>query len=1475
MPSGLPSSFASAAAGQTARDQRGNGQSNTGRGAGSGEWPRANGTRTFRRSSTTPFNPNSTSNASSTFAEGMQNSVSDMSSYSSNNQSAYADSQGDMRYTRDQLLDIYKTTDMGQIDAASLFTPTWDPSHVNGNQSSRPWGKAGETGHIPQDPTVCWDAAGNVKPINLEPMTAEERELLNGDVNSTLKPPQPKQQQQQPQDGSVQQVGGGGGGVNGRKTSVGAGNYPVASPSNSRPVTRRRETADTNPFSSAAVASPTASRFSREDSWFSRRNTEVTKDATLTDEPEEDTNPRETPSRSQPNYGLLRSNTAGSSSAFNNAGALWGPGTPTSSSGIGGGAFGNFAIPTPGTATKQFQAPASGSRLAHLIPGKEPSENSAPKALDAATWRSRPRTDTDPFTAEDAVSGSAALGGARDTSPSATAQQPPQRGGLFDTPVKGNAGDFGMAGLNLGERGDGPSSPSETNPYRSPMGDRVQEVQDDHHDTDRSTHPPGATEPHSGYSTLPRSFGATPFDGSDRSQTSSVGAKGFPTQVNPLTGWPAASVGTPDRERSLHNPFGSSIFSPLDGLPSPSIGGLGGVFGPNPNRMGRGRLESLFPPSMQAEMHAHEHDHHFDSPHEPRQANPLGAIGRGAIGLGREMTGSPIRAGRGVFDDHFAHPEASRSPFSATEQGHLGLAPTAQNQGFPATGGPSAPSAQQSSEHAAVRTMVMPDRMRWVYLDPQGMTQGPFSGLEMNDWYKANFFTPDLRVKRVEDTEFEPLGQLIRRIGNSREPFLVPQMGIPHGPPPSVPFTGGGNEPVPPLQNAFPSFGRTLTAAQQNDLERRKQEEQLLLARQREMAQTYVRFPLQTTGLHHHSSLHSLHSQPSFGSMTSPITMPPQAPIGPLAPGAFFDSGVSLVPGPVQAPIGPSTDQFPSDLNMGERQVMANIQAGGLPGVFHSQPAPNVDNGLQSQLPGIDQLQQDEEGFDVRLRQFHDIRAQRDAEDAAAAQAVQAPETHVQPVTHEEKVPVAAPAAVEPATTNHVAAPEPAAAKKIASQAQEELSLTEKVRKTQADHAKSAQQPSASGLPMPFPPPQNTPLAAPTAQRPASNLPNRYGDRSASGTPDTTSDGVPLAPPPTAPWAREPGAETHKGPSLKEIQEAEAKKAAKKEEAAAAARRHALEMETAALREREKAAAVTLSTGLPATSTWGTGSPVGAPAGSPWKQPAVVKAPVASSAASKKTLADIQREEEQRKLKAKEAAQQANAVSGAALGKRYADLASKTSAPPGMAAASVVGTAAAATAQAPVGGGWSTVGAGGKVKVPTGPAVVQNRAASTSGVKAAPSPVVAPKATPKPAQTSLKDAKILANEEFKKWVHHDLVRNGVAESRTEDIIGMLMECPLDKHILGDIVYDVSTTINCRHFAEEFIRRRKLADKGIFEKEPAASSAANDNKTSSNGGWNEVAKKGGSSSNNSSGAQAPKEDAPGFKIVPSKKNKGKK
>lgn len=74
----------------------------------------------------------------------------------------------------------------------------------------------------------------------------------------------------------------------------------------------------------------------------------------------------------------------------------------------------------------------------------------------------------------------------------------------------------------------------------------------------------------------------------------------------------------------------------------------------------------------------------------------------------------------------------------------------------------------------------------------------------------------------------------------------------------------------------------------------------------------------------------------------------------------------------------------------------------------------------------------------------------------------------------------------------------------------------------------------------------------------------------------------------------------------------------------------------------------------------------------------------------------------------------------------------------------------------------------------------------------------------------------------------------------------------------------------RHFAEEFVRRKKLADKGISEKTPSANEPK---ATSGGGGWSEVAKKTTGTPNNA-GAIGAEEAMPGFKVVSGKK-KGKK
>lgn len=89
---------------------------------------------------------------------------------------------------------------------------------------------------------------------------------------------------------------------------------------------------------------------------------------------------------------------------------------------------------------------------------------------------------------------------------------------------------------------------------------------------------------------------------------------------------------------------------------------------------------------------------------------------------------------------------------------------------------------------------------------------------------------------------------------------------------------------------------------------------------------------------------------------------------------------------------------------------------------------------------------------------------------------------------------------------------------------------------------------------------------------------------------------------------------------------------------------------------------------------------------------------------------------------------------------------------------------------------------------------------------------------------------------------------------------MISEFPMEA--IKDAVYSSSQLIDGRHFAEEFVRRRKLADKGVVE--PSNSGSGSGFSTAGSSGWNEVAKKG-----------PPKEDpTAGFKVIPNKK-KGKK
>ena len=109
----------------------------------------------------------------------------------------------------------------------------------------------------------------------------------------------------------------------------------------------------------------------------------------------------------------------------------------------------------------------------------------------------------------------------------------------------------------------------------------------------------------------------------------------------------------------------------------------------------------------------------------------------------------------------------------------------------------------------------------------------------------------------------------------------------------------------------------------------------------------------------------------------------------------------------------------------------------------------------------------------------------------------------------------------------------------------------------------------------------------------------------------------------------------------------------------------------------------------------------------------------------------------------------------------------------------------------------------------------------------------------------------------------------------------LLSFPAETEILSEAVYANSQTLDGRRFAEEFIRRRKLADKGQIP-DPSSGSGGlmsfspvngGEGKNGGGGGWSEVAKKQGPSATTAAGSLK-EEASSSFKVVAAKK-KGKR
>ncbi|KAF3914030.1 hypothetical protein AA313_de0200001 [Arthrobotrys entomopaga] len=1123
----------------------------------------------------------------------------------------------------------------------------------------------------------------------------------------------------------------------------------------------------------------------------------------------------------------------------------------------------------------------------------------------------------------------------------------------------------GAPGMS-GSQGSEPLSPSDTNPYQSPLPEA-----EDAAGEDDGTGPSGM-----------RSF--RPTAGSDRSQTSSAGIMGAGLSgIGGLGGF-NGPLGTPGL-------WSNPPLSRDGGLGSgtPQTGGIGsGFFGPSADSSGIGtpsgastgafgttrasRLGQLFPAEQQQQLQ------HLQEQQRQQNRSMLeddGGFDPTEAFRALTMSDKAKTENRNSSDSLFgSNPRHAENPYFDADLPSSGQSQSGQQQvqskasfpilsqqssmsslpqfppGTSTSGAAPASSSQPPSQRSSGgHIMIMPDKISWVYKDPTGKIQGPFSGLEMHDWYKAGFFQPDLLIKRQEDGDFELLGQFIRRVGNSREPFLIPMQGpaFPPGAGWTAPNPWGQNTidaangiVQPPFPGAFPTFGTTLTAEQQNALERRKQEEQYLMARQREylvqqqviakqVAAAQHMSRMSQESLHHHPSQASLHSQPSLTNIQTPggFGAPPSQP-GPFGELRHTTSNPSLegfatgsqefagFPGTIQTPQGfrpsgagpqtPQTTREQAELLERQRAQMARQyqnqqqllerqqqqraqllqqaiggqgqqQQIGNQGLVQGQQA-----GVQRDMPpyqvagdDVVDISQDV-GFDNDARpdmtgtaladeyelfqQQHQLQIQQHEENLRK-QFESGPGLPFYPgdLDFSTAVPTTIPLSTDDEYTENIAStsitsvsagPRPQAqlsqqqqlpqqhqhasgtytdeaSTKEPSVANESL-INHDDHEDHEEHVSTSSPPivsttisdppknpwgavSQSAMPLPFPAPKTV-----TSPRPSTA-------QSVAKSPLVGTVEIPSVP--IAPWAKDPESATHqKGPSLKEIQENQAKQVAKAEAAALEARRQ----------EQAQQAAITAAiapvqavSGLPSTSTWAA-SDVAPTNASVWAKPL---AKAATGPLNKtKTLTQIQKEEEARKQKAIAQAATTTTNASAALAPattvRRSEWASKA--------------AAAATTPSPssnlTGGAWTTVGAGGKkVGGPT-PAV------TSPPPQARPPPtttaVAAAKVVKKPtlgAAPSVPTAQKSANDEFMKWCKVNLkgLNPGV---NVDDFLNMIMSFPLEVDLISDSVYQQSTTIDGRRFAEEFIRRRKLAQQGVI-----VEVHGDDNKTG--GGWNEVAKKG--------------------------------
>ncbi|GAA5894507.1 GYF domain-containing protein [Sporobolomyces salmoneus] len=736
-----------------------------------------------------------------------------------------------------------------------------------------------------------------------------------------------------------------------------------------------------------------------------------------------------------------------------------------------------------------------------------------------------------------------------------------------------------------------------------------------------------------------------------------------------------------------------------------------------------------------------------------------------------------------------------------------------------------------------------PSEVQWQYRDPSGQVQGPFVATVMHDWYRQQFFQSDLRVKRVTDLDFETLADLIRRTGDSEKPFLAPKPSILSTAPGSAFSSAPG---TPQLSSAW-GVSRAQTPLDQ-------------LAGSR-----FGAAPGGGAGV---GGATSSFYEP-FGSNAGSPSIQAQI-LGGGRAAVNTPGGTAVDPwgAPLPTASSPSLQQLFAQ-QQHQQQMAAQsplVQQHGIPSSVdvlrqlqqqnyqQQAPSPSFAPQYAGHLPGTDVFGRPSplptpSYFDPR-QLVHGSPAQPQAPTNWIGQQQQPTQQQAQsqpwsnigspvPQTQTQQA-VASPIGPPVPASNEFIQTEPKieVTETIVVESKPEpevVAVVEEVKISQPEPQVSAPAPSqTSSKKSKKEAKENKAAPPPPVQEPTPSIEEDSTPSSPSIAPsiDSSSTSNNNKTPAVAPWAKDEtispvGTGASPSPSLREIQQAEAREADKRK---AAARIQAAQANIQAAQRLAAAEAAIAAEQLPSSANWAAGpaqvppvKPVASTpvVAAPWTKPAT---PTAKS--SGKTLKEIQEEEEKRKKAQLAAQQQAQGGAASFAGKGYAGTAAKsnTSAPWTTVAVKPAVVHAAATSKPIIPGLPS---AGSVVVQPTSRSSVPTSTSSTSKPSAAAPAPVRPAAVSTPSKPSVirsisvngasSTPQVYDAEnppppsaEFVAWIRQALKGLQVP---MDEFIQVLLSFPLDAssdvlEIISDSVYANSSTLDGRRFANDYAARRK-------------------------------------------------------------------